>query len=134
VSRAVNKYTVKWYNGSTLLETDSNVAYGSTPDYNGSTPTKSSTAQYSYTFNGWATSDGATSGTAEGSLGTVTGNVNYYAAYSNTVRKYTVTWKSQDGNTTLETDTNVSYGTKAIYNGTNPTKASTAQYSYTFAG
>ena len=135
VTRTINKYTVKWYNGSTLLETDNNVEYGTQPDYNGSNPTKASTAQYSYTWsNQWSTNSSATSGVAESGLPAVTGNVSYYAVgWLPTTRKYTVTWKSQDGNTTLETDNNVAYGTKPTCSVT-PTKSSTAQYNYTFVG
>jgi hypothetical protein len=61
----------------------------------------------------------------------ITGNTTYYAAYSKTLRSYTVTW--MNGSTTLETDS-TDYNTKPDYNGSTPTKSSTAQYTYQFAG
>ena len=80
VTRTVNKYTVKWYCESMLLETDTDVPYGSIPDYNGSTPLKEATAQYTYTWNNqWSTNSSATSGVAEAALPTITGDTNYYA-------------------------------------------------------
>jgi hypothetical protein len=130
----VRKYTVTWksQNGSTTLETDTNVAYGTKPTFNGTAPTKSSTAQYDYTFAGWSTSANKESGTAAGSLTGITGNTTYYAAFAPVTRLYTVKW--YNGSTLLETDTNVMYAGKATYDGSTPTKASTAQYSYTFNG
>ena len=114
-------YTVTWknYDGSTL-ETDQNVAFGSTPSYNGSTPTKAADAEYTYTFAGWSPT-----------VSSVTGDVTYTATFNQTKNKYTITWKNWDG-TTLKTEQK-EYGTTPSYSGT-PTKQSDGQYSYTFAG
>ena len=80
------KYTVTWksQDGNSTLETDSNVAAGSAPSFDQDNPTKGEDANYTYTFAGWATSANAESGTAEGNLPAVTGNVTYYAAFSKT--------------------------------------------------
>ena len=116
-----NKFTVTWKNGDTVLETDENVPYGTTPTYDGETPTKAGTAQYTYTFTGWSPE-----------ISEVTGDVTYTAVFTETVNRYTVKWKN--GDTVIETDENVPYGTTPTYDGETPTKAGTAQHSYTFTG
>ena len=101
-------YTVKFMNGETELQSVE-VEYGSIPEYTGATPTKEATAQYTYTFNGW-----------DNELVAVTDDATYNATFTETVNKYTVTWKDGDGNT-LETDENVEYGTMPTYDSTTPT-------------
>ena len=101
------------------METDSNVPYGTTPTYDGATPTKAQDAQYTYTFAGWSPAVSA-----------VQGDVTYTATYTPHLRSYTITWKDGNGDT-LKTDT-VAYGQTPSYSGTTPTKAATAQYTYTF--
>ena len=105
-----------YYNGETLYYTES-ITDGGNGTYSG-TPTKTSTAQYSYTFAGWSKDD---DNTVDSDARTaVTADRNIYACYTSTVRTYTVYWKNADG-TTLETDTNVPYGTVPTYNGATPT-------------
>ncbi len=115
-----NSYTIVWKNGDATLETDENVAYGSTPSYDGATPTKAATAQYTYTFSGWAPQ-----------ISSVTESVTYQAQFSETVRTYTVTFYSEDGLTVLDTVT-VEYGSNAVYSKSTPIKNATAGYTYVF--
>jgi uncharacterized repeat protein (TIGR02543 family) len=89
-------------NDTTQLETDSDVAYGTSPSYDSVTPTKAATAQYTYTFIGWNTDPTATTGTLEANLPSVTGDVTYYAIFSETTNEYTVTWMNDT--TQLEQD------------------------------
>ena len=119
--KKVTTYTITWKNwDGTVLKTTT-VNANSTPTYTGSTPTRTSTAQYTYTFKGWTPA-----------ITAATANKTYTATYTQTTRKYTITWKNSDG-TTLKTE-QVAYGATPSYNGSTPTKDSTAQYTYNFSG
>lgn len=105
IVKAPTTYTVKWYNGDTLLETDSNVSYGTTPSYDGTTPTKATietdTQKTEYTFVGWSKDKDGTSYISK--FGGITGNTTYYAVFQETITKktskdtVTVTWKWGNG-------------------------------------
>ena len=118
-NQTLRSYTITFKNGDDVLQTGS-VAYGETPVYNGATPTKEATAQYTYTFAGW-----------DSEITSVTGEKTYNATFSQTLRSYTITFKN--GDEVLQTGS-VAYGETPVYNGATPTKESTAQYTYTFAG
>ena len=73
-------YTVTWKNhDGTTLETDEGVAQGTTPTYDGATPTKPDTTEKSYIFSGWSPA-----------ISPVTGNVAYTAQFTETPRQYTL--------------------------------------------
>lgn len=111
--------TLSYYNydGTSLITTEQ-VVDGGDGVYSGQ-PSRDSTAQYTYAFAGWATEpNGAADANATKA---VTTNRSVYAAYTATLRTYTVTWKN--GSTTLETDTNVPYGTTPTYDGATPTSS-----------
>ena len=135
----VRKYTVIWKDeaatggssfvggipgGGNYMKTfySAEFEYGATPVYGGETPTKASDAHYDYVFDGW---------TPE--MTTVTGAAIYTATYRAIPHTfYTVTWEDIDG--TVLATTTVGYGEMPVYDGETPTKASTAQYEYTFNG
>jgi hypothetical protein len=120
-TNSTNKYTITWKNedGSTL-ETDS-VAYGTTPTYDGATPSKDGDTQYSYTFKGW-----------DKTILIVTGDTTYTATYTSSTNKYTITWKNEDG-TILKTDKD-EYGSTPSYGDTSPSKDEDGTNLYSFTG
>lgn len=82
-----NTFTITWFDGNgNAVETDENVKYGATPEYNGTTPTKTATAQYTYTFSGW-----------DPAIVPVAGDATYTAQFNQTARPYTITWLNYDG-------------------------------------
>jgi len=128
-STTTNTYTVTWVDeDGTVLETDENVPYGTTPEYNGTAPSKAATAQYTYTHTGW---DNDTTDETVSGIVAVTGNVTYTATYAETARTYTVTFKN--GDSVLQSG-QVAYGQPPAYTGETPVKAADDQYTYTFAG
>ncbi len=111
-------YTVKWVNyDGTVLETDTNVAAGATPKYDGANPVKPATNYYTYEFTGWSPA-----------LSSVTGDVTYTAQFKETEIKYTITWVI-DGKTETQ---EYKYGETPAH--ADPVKAGNAQYTYTFTG
>ena len=116
-----NHYTaqVSFYDdtGNTLLKTVT-VADGGDTTYGSSNPTKVSTAQYSYSFTGWSLiAGGAANANA---LKAVMSDRNVYAAFTSTVRKYTV--RFYNGTTLAQTVSEVPYGSNASYTGDTPAK------------
>ncbi|MBQ9603322.1 MAG: hypothetical protein IJR42_05890 [Paludibacteraceae bacterium] len=97
------------------------VAYGHMPQPTTPTPIAAD-VQYSYVFNSWYPT-----------LSTVTGDATYYAQYTQTLNRYTVTFKDWDG-TTLQSES-LNYGVTPAYDAT-PTKPMDMEHGkmYTFIG
>lgn len=105
------------YDGSQLLYTEPVYDGGDGGSYAGK-PTRTSTAQYEYTFAGWSKSMNATKPDAD-ALTKITADRTVYAAYTATVRTYRV--RFYNGSTLLQTVDNVPYGGSATYTGDTPT-------------
>ncbi|MBR2108329.1 MAG: hypothetical protein IJ932_00035 [Ruminococcus sp.] len=75
-------YTVKWKNGDTVIETDTDVESGAAPSFDGETPEKAEDETNTYTFSGW--SDGNTTYGLSDTLPNVTADVTYTAQFTAT--------------------------------------------------
>ena len=112
-------FTLTFYDwdGTTVLNTQSVVDEGDGVDPVATsvigTPTRESTAQYTYTYTGWSNS---------GKWLNVTQDQTFTAQYSQTTRTYTVTFYKDRGDTTSVYSTTVNYGGTASLPSTNPTK------------
>ena len=110
-------YKVQWVNdGGGVLQTKQ-VVGGQSAQYTGSTPTKSSTAQYTFAFKEWTGCDDRTTG----KINEVRGPRTVTATYTQTVRQYSYTFYAEDRSTVLQNGT-VDYGTTVQFNVTTPTK------------
>ena len=82
----VDTYEIRWEVNGIIIEEDLDVEEGITPSFNGLTPTKESTAQYDYIFDGWSPeiSNAATDTT-------------YIAQFIEIEREYTVSFNVDGG-------------------------------------
>lgn len=115
--------------GSTLLYTQA-IVDGGDGTYSGSTPTKSSTAQYTYSFSGWSRKPGGSADST--ALKAVVADRNVYAAFTATIRRYTVYF--YNGSTLLQKVENVACGSSATYTGDTPVSSEGSAEDYPFLG
>ena len=120
-SEVKNKYTIKFVNFDNSVLQVEELEYGDTPIYKGKTPVKPSTVDLNFTFIGW-----------DPKIVTVTEGITYTAQFADSSQIYTITWNNYDGSVLAITD--MEYGKMPIYDGVEPTKQATAQYSYSFNG
>ncbi len=115
----INQYTITFvnYDGETVLQS-TEIEYGSTPTYDGDEPTKTATAEFTYTFSGW-----------DSEIESVTAAKTYTAQFTPTKNKYTIEFVNYDGAVLQSSE--VEYGTTPTYDGTTPTKDATAEFTYT---
>jgi len=116
-SSVLNSYTITWLDDDNSSLGTTVVDYGVVPTHDN--PTKQATAEFTYTFAGWDNTPVA-----------VTGPATYKATYTSTKNKYTITWLDDD-NTQID-QTSVEYGVVPTHD--DPSKAATAEFTYTFAG
>ena len=128
---SINSYTLTYnVNGGNAVSPASKSvqygsAYGTLP-----TPTRASTAEYTYAFAGWYTAaTGGTQVTANTTMGA--GNTTIYAHWTATRRSYTINYQTTYGSLN-RTSQSVAYGSKGSCTLTMP--SNNAQYTYTFQG
>ncbi|MBQ3633019.1 MAG: InlB B-repeat-containing protein [Paludibacteraceae bacterium] len=124
-------YTITWKNedGSADLVTPVGQKTGTATTYTGPTPTKAATAQYSFTFDGWATEANGPKVYKNGMTPKATADVTYYAHFSRTANRYTVTLASSPAGAAILTGAGTyEYGTSV------PVSFSYDKTAYIFSG
>ena len=115
-------WTINFFNtdvNSTLLETKS-YQHGSIVAYGGETPTKETTAKYTYTFKGW-----------DVELTNAVEDFDYHAVYDSTIRSYVITFNNFNG-TKIESGS-FEYG-KMPSCSKAPSREATAEWKYSHKG
>ena len=115
----VNQYTVTFLDDDGSVHWSGVFAYGDLPSPP-TNPAKEKTAQYTYSFTGWSPA-----------VVVVTADATYTATYEQRVNHYVVIFQDEDS-TVLDAGV-YDYGSIPTPPD-DPTKESTAQYTYTFAG
>ena len=118
----IDTFTIVWKNyDGTVLETDNDVPFGSTPSFDAKEKLqRDADAQYTYSFDKWSPE-----------IDTVKGATTYTATYTPILNQYTITFVNEDG-TVLQSD-KVNFGETPSYNGT-PSKEMNGNIEYNFAG
>lgn len=142
VNSTAIEYDVTWIIDGKSETTQ--VAFDSAPTHEN--PTKTATAQYTYTFSGWdSNADGVVdyaAGVALPVLNVANGyeGVTYTAVFTPITNEYTIKFvqkttdeAGEEVETLLQSDV-LAYGATPAYNGETPTQEKTAQYTYTFDG
>ena len=115
--KVAEAYTITFKNGDNNTIQSGLVEEGTMPEYNGTTPTKTATEQYTYTFNGW-----------DPAITEVTADATYTAQFSSTPRTYDVTLNTNGGTISSGNVESYTYGEGA----TLPTDVT--REGYTFGG
>lgn len=109
------------YDGTQLAEY-TNVVSGTTPTYDGTTPTKPSTNEHTYTFNGW-----------DPTLDNITSNTTYTAQFSENTRTYTISFFMEAGDETPIQTLQVAYNETPVCTAS-VTKTADTYWTYEFDG
>ena len=125
-TNTLRTYTVTWVDGNGhIIGYSNDVAYGTTPEYPFSTPTKDQTSTVSYTFNGTWTP----------ALGNITGDTEFTANFDEGPALYEVRFLNSNG-TVLQTFDDVAYNDPEainLYEGT-PTCQDDSNLNFEFDG
>ena len=105
------RYTITWKDWDGSVITTYQLTYNTEPKYLSTNPSRPANYDYTYDFTGWSPA-----------LSTVTGDQIYTATYKETVVKYTITYKNDDG-TIL--------GTELLPRGATPTPPTPTKDGYT---
>ena len=104
----VNKYDVKFMLDGEQIGATQNIDYDTAPTMP-ETPTKTATAEYTYTFAGWYT---AAEGGEKVEDFTVKGNATYYGRFTAVKNKYTVKFIDGNGEEMTENAQTLDYGSE----------------------
>lgn len=122
---STTQFQVSFFNDSELLKRDwVRTGYDATAP--SESPTKEPTDTNTYSFAGWALTNGKQTADAN-ALTNITNHRNIYAAFSSAIRLYTVNFKN--GDTVVKTEDDLQYRYSATAPSTNPSKSG-----YAFAG